>query len=75
MSYTQGNNGLVTETNQQYYQGAQVFVAVNNQKDFVATFDTDLVLGSIDPTETNYALKGHSDASTIPSLPLVPDPM
>lgn len=56
MSYTQGNNGLVTETNQQYYQGAQVFVAVNNQKDFVATFDTDLVLGSIDPTETNYAL-------------------
>ena len=56
MSYTQGNNGLVTETNQQYYQGAQIFVAVNNQKDFVATFDTDLVLGSIDPTETNYAL-------------------
>ena len=56
MSYTQGNNSLVTETNQQYYQGAQVFVAVNNQKDFVATFNTDLVLGSVNPTETNYAL-------------------
>jgi len=56
MSYTQGNNSLVTETNQQYYQGAQVFVAVNNQKDFVATFNTDLVLGSVNPTETDYAL-------------------
>ena len=47
---------LVTETNQQYYQGAQPFLAVTTQKDFVTTFDTDLVFGSADPTETNYAL-------------------
>ena len=47
---------LVTETNQQYYQGAQPFLAVSLQKDFVTTFDTDLILGSVDPTEVNYAL-------------------
>ena len=47
---------LVTETNQQYYQGAQPFLAVTTQKDFITTFDTDLVFGSADPTETNYAL-------------------
>tara|TARA_R100001480_G_scaffold45150_1_gene58382 strand:- start:7510 stop:8733 length:1224 start_codon:yes stop_codon:yes gene_type:complete len=47
---------LITETNQQYYQGAQPFLAVALQKDFITTFDTDLVFGSDDPTETNYAL-------------------
>ena len=47
---------LVTETNQQYYQGAQVFLAVTAQKDFIATFETNLVFGSEDPTNTNYAL-------------------
>ena len=47
---------LVTETNQQYYQGAQVFLAVTAQKDFIATFETNLVFGSEDPTNTDYAL-------------------
>lgn len=47
---------LVTETNQQYYQGAQVFLAVTTQKDFIATFETNLVFGSEDPTNTDYAL-------------------
>jgi len=47
---------LVTETNQQYYQGAQVFLAVTTQKDFIATFETNLVFGSEDPTDTDYAL-------------------
>ena len=51
---------LVTETNQQYYQGAQPFLAVTTQKDFITTFDTDLVFGSADPTETNYALNSGS---------------
>ena len=34
---------LVTETNQQYYQGTQIFVATTGQKDFTTTFDTDLI--------------------------------
>ena len=47
---------LITETNQQYYQGAQVFLAVTTQKNFTTTFDTNLILGSADSTEVNYAL-------------------
>ena len=46
----------ITENNQQYYQGAQPFLATTGQKDFTTTFDTDLVLGDIDPLNTDYAL-------------------
>ena len=46
----------ITETNQQYYQGAQPFLATTGQKDFTTTFNTDLVLGDIDPLNTDYAL-------------------
>ena len=46
----------ITETNQQYYQGAQPFLAVSGQTDFLTTFDTDLVLGDIDPANADYAL-------------------
>ena len=48
--------GLITETNQQYYQGAQPFLATTGQKDFTTTFNTDLVLGDINPLNTDYAL-------------------
>lgn len=44
------------ETNQQYYQGAQPFLAVTSQVSFPTTFDTDLIFGSADPTEVNYGL-------------------
>ena len=39
---------LVTETNQQYYQGAQVFLipTTGTEQEFTTTFDTDLVFGS-----------------------------
>ncbi len=52
---------LVTETNQQYYQGAQVFLSAAvlptpNDQTFTTSFDTDLVFGSYDPAEINYAL-------------------
>ena len=58
------NNGLITETNRQYYEGAQGFVIKYRYKDFVdiwtteftTTFNTDLVFGSYDPADTNYAL-------------------
>jgi hypothetical protein len=48
--------GLITETNQQYYQGAQGFLADVKTTSFITTFTTDLVFGSYDPTEVNYAL-------------------
>ena len=53
--------GLITETNQQYYEGAQGFLSLavlpapNNQS-FVATFDTDLIFGDWNPANANYAL-------------------
>lgn len=50
------NNGLITETNRQYYEGAQGFVKSGVQQSFTTTFNTDLVFGSYNPLETNYAL-------------------
>tara|TARA_R110002020_G_scaffold56070_2_gene155255 strand:+ start:833 stop:2071 length:1239 start_codon:yes stop_codon:yes gene_type:complete len=47
---------LVTETNQQYYQGAQGFRGNGSQTDFKSTFNTNLVFGSYDPTNVRYAL-------------------
>ena len=47
---------LITETNQQYYQGAQGFRGDGTTRTFPTTFDTDLVLGNFDPNNINYAL-------------------
>ena len=49
--------GLITENNQQYYAGSQQFISAAgpNQK-FTTTFDTNLVFGSYDPLQINYAL-------------------
>ena len=55
------NNGLITETNRQYYEGAQGFQVDNvaGQNSFTTTFNTDLIFGgtgSWDPNNVNYAL-------------------
>ena len=47
---------LITETNQQYYQGAQGFRGTGNALTITTTFDTDLVFGSFDQANINYAL-------------------
>ena len=47
---------LVTETNQQYYQGAQGFRGTGNALTITTTFDTDLVFGNWNPSTTDYAL-------------------
>jgi hypothetical protein len=65
---------LVTETNQQYYQGAQVFLSASvlptpNNQTFTTTFDTNLVFGSYDPTETNYALNNFKLYTSLSGLP------
>jgi len=49
--------GLITESNQQYYAGSQRFLsAAGLGQSFTTTFDTELVLGSSDPLQINYAL-------------------
>ena len=49
--------GLITENNQQYYAGVQKFLsAAGTGQAFTTTFDTDLVFGSYDPLQPNYAL-------------------
>jgi len=64
---------LITETNQQYYQGAQGFrgvgVAPFSNQTFTTTFDTDLVLGSFDPNNINYALNNFKIYTSTTGLP------
>jgi hypothetical protein len=50
------NNGLITETNRQYYEGAQGFITELGTTQFTTTFNTDLVFGSWDPSNIDYAL-------------------
>ena len=63
---------LITETNQQYYQGAQPFrgdAGDSAGQTFTTTFDTDLVFGSYDPAEQDYTLnnfKLYTSATGIP---------
>ena len=59
------------ETNQQYYQGAQPFLVTNvaGQSSFVTNFDTDLVFGSYDSAETNYALNNFKLYTSPSGLP------
>ncbi len=62
----------ITETNQQYYQGAQPFISTDSSlsnQTFVTTFDTNLVFGSFDPTETNYALNNFKVYTSTTGLP------
>lgn len=53
------NDGLITETNRQYYEGAQGFITTLGQTAFAATFNTNLVFGGLnawDPNDIDYAL-------------------
>jgi hypothetical protein len=61
--------GLITETNQQYYQGAQQFIADGASGSFITTFDTNLVLGSFDPTDVDYALNNFKLFTSATGLP------
>ena len=53
------NNGMISETAQQYYSGSQNFkgdAGNTAAQKLETTFDTDLYLGNYDPTTTDYAL-------------------
>ena len=65
---------LVTETNQQYYQGAQIFISAAtlpspNTQTFTTTFDTNLFLGSYDPAQKDYALNNFKIYTSSTGLP------
>ena len=64
---------LITETNQQYYQGAQGFrgtsTAPFDGQSFTTTFDTDLVFGSYDPNDINYTLNNFKIYTSTTGLP------
>ena len=50
------NNGIITETNAQYYAGSQTFQAPIVNSKLTTTFDTDLVFGNYDPLTPDYNL-------------------
>ena len=59
------NNGLITETNRQYYEGAQGFIVIDENpgpgpalptSSFTTTFNTDLIFGNDNPNNPDYAL-------------------
>ena len=64
------NGGLITETNQQYYAGAQGFTvtAIAGQSDFTFTFNTNLILGYFDPANADYALNNFKLYSSVDGI-------
>ena len=52
------DGGLITETNRQYYAGAQQFLVANTAADqtFTSTFNVDLTFGSSDSANNSYLL-------------------
>ena len=62
--------GLITETNQQYYQGAQGFLSTGNATQvYTTTFDTDLIFGDWNPANANYALNNFKVYTSPTGLP------
>ena len=61
--------GLITENNEQYYAGSQRFLSIagTGQK-FTSTFDTNLILGSSDPSQVDYALNNFKLYTALPGL-------
>jgi hypothetical protein len=62
-------NGLITETNSQYYAGSQSFTTEEGQTSFVSTFNTDLVFGSYSPTTQEFGLNNFVLYSSPSGLP------
>ena len=61
--------GLITESNQQYYAGSQRFLSIAGPNQaFTTTFDTNLVFGSNDPLQTNYALNNFKLYTALPGV-------
>ena len=61
---------LITENNAQYYAGSQDFLVSNAAagQTYTCTFDTDLVFGSFNPLQTNYALNNFKLYTAAPGV-------
>ena len=59
----------ITETNQQYYQGAQGFRGNGTTGPFVTTFDTDLVFGNWNPIIAEYSLNNFKIYTSLTGVP------
>ena len=61
---------LTTENNAQYYAGSQDFLAATalGGQAFTTTFDTNLIFGSFNPLETNYALNNFKLFTAAPGV-------
>ena len=63
---------LITETNEQYYQGVQAFRGDNAgspNQEFPTTFNTNLVLGNYDPNNIDYALNNFKIYTSTTGMP------
>jgi len=66
------NNGLITETAEQYFQGSQGFrgdAANTTGQSFATSFDTDLYLGDWSTTGVNYALNNFKVYTSPTAIP------
>ena len=66
------NGGLITETNEQYYAGAQHFFIVGPSlpaTSITATFNTDLIFGDDNPVQPAYALNNFKLYSSADGTP------
>ena len=62
------NGGLITETNAQYYAGAQKFIS-DGTGIFTTTFNTDLVFASHDPASVDYTLNNFVIYTSATNMP------
>ena len=63
--------GLITENNEQYYSGSQKFIVPGDapNQQFTTTFDTNLVFGSYNPAQPDYALNNFKLYTAAPGNP------
>ena len=63
------DGGLITETNRQYYEGAQSFKVEANQLSYTTTFNTNLIYGNFSPTDPKFGLNNFVIYTSLTGLP------
>ena len=62
------NGGLITETNAQYFAGAQKFIS-DGTGVFTTTFNTNLIFASHDPASVDYTLNNFVIYTSTTNMP------
>tara|TARA_R110000765_G_scaffold403100_2_gene499090 strand:- start:5645 stop:6877 length:1233 start_codon:yes stop_codon:yes gene_type:complete len=65
----QPDGGLITETNRQYYEGAQSFKVAAGVLSYTTTFNTDLIYGNYLPTNPDFGLNNFVLYTSLTGLP------